>query len=364
MPKGPNGQKRPADAIGCAVMVAQIATGEQEDTTLASPNRRKSGLAGAKARNKTMSAERRSEIATQAASARWQKGENEMTDICSTGLHQLLSEGGRELHNVKFLAGANPSEQGMCAEAEKVIASAIRRGMPHNPPMTGLGKTKLQSVAVVYKFVIGSALAGPIFIWSYILFKNLQAKFDGRTDVPIEVQEICDALVEMGYQDDIRVVEEEMDLSQLLGAYVQFTEPSGGMYSEPQMVSLIVYPSNVNLLSQRMICAKELVHVCDARVSRTNDPQDILELAQVLSGNALIGDEPRMTMKVAADILAQQKGLMLLFPKAARLIARQQVAEGLVTLEDLAEKLKLPETTVNNMLEEDWEDLAEMLSGI
>lgn len=213
-------------------------------------------------------------------------------------------------------------------------------------------------------FVIGPVIAGPIFIWSDILFKNLQAKFDGRTVVPIEVQEICDALVEMGYQDDIRVVEEEMDLSQLLGTYVQFTEPSGGMYSEPRMVSLIVYPSNVSLLSQRIICAKELVHVCDARVSRTSDPQDILELAQVLSGSASIGDEPRMTMKVAADILAQQKGLMLLFPKAARLIARQQIGEGSITLDVLAEKLRLPETTVDDMLEEDWEDLAEMLSNI
>ena len=66
-----------------------------------------------------------------------------MTDICSDVLHRLLSEGGRELHNVKFLAGANPSEEGICEEAERVIASAIGRGMPHNPPKTGMEKTKL-----------------------------------------------------------------------------------------------------------------------------------------------------------------------------------------------------------------------------
>ena len=143
MPKGPNGQKRPADAVGMSVMVARIATGEVEDTQYVSQNRRKSGVAGAKAREKNLSAERRSEIATQAASARWQKGEKEMTNLCSTGLHQLLSKGGRELHNVKFLAGTNPTEQGMCVEAERVIASAIDRGMPHNPPVTSLEKTKL-----------------------------------------------------------------------------------------------------------------------------------------------------------------------------------------------------------------------------
>ncbi len=31
MPKGPQGQKRPADAIALAVMVAQIARGDIED---------------------------------------------------------------------------------------------------------------------------------------------------------------------------------------------------------------------------------------------------------------------------------------------------------------------------------------------
>lgn len=31
-PKGPQGQKRPADAIGLAVLVGRIATGEAEDT--------------------------------------------------------------------------------------------------------------------------------------------------------------------------------------------------------------------------------------------------------------------------------------------------------------------------------------------
>ncbi len=33
MPKGPNGEKRPADVIGAAVKVMQIATGEIEENT-------------------------------------------------------------------------------------------------------------------------------------------------------------------------------------------------------------------------------------------------------------------------------------------------------------------------------------------
>jgi len=33
MPRGPKGEKRPADVIGAAVMIGRIATGEIEDST-------------------------------------------------------------------------------------------------------------------------------------------------------------------------------------------------------------------------------------------------------------------------------------------------------------------------------------------
>lgn len=72
MPKGPQGQKRPADVIGNAVHIARIATGEIEDTKLKQPAKRKSGLAGSKARAEKMTPEERSEIARKAANARWE----------------------------------------------------------------------------------------------------------------------------------------------------------------------------------------------------------------------------------------------------------------------------------------------------
>lgn len=46
MPKGPKGQTRPADVVGCAVTVAKIATGEVEEGGYVAPGRRKSGSAG------------------------------------------------------------------------------------------------------------------------------------------------------------------------------------------------------------------------------------------------------------------------------------------------------------------------------
>ena len=74
MPTGPKGQKRKADVIGNAVLIARIATGEETDDT---PDDGKDkaaqalGRKGGAARAKSMTPERRAEIARDAARKRW-----------------------------------------------------------------------------------------------------------------------------------------------------------------------------------------------------------------------------------------------------------------------------------------------------
>jgi len=72
MPKGPRGEKRPADAISRAVMIAKIATGEIEDEREElSSAAAQLGSKGGKRRAESMTPERRAEIAKKAAAARW-----------------------------------------------------------------------------------------------------------------------------------------------------------------------------------------------------------------------------------------------------------------------------------------------------
>ena len=77
MPTGPKGQKRPADVIGNAVRVMQIATGEIEDDAPdddgKDPAAKALGAKGGAARAAAMTPERRAEIAKTAAAKRWGK---------------------------------------------------------------------------------------------------------------------------------------------------------------------------------------------------------------------------------------------------------------------------------------------------
>ena len=68
MPKGPNGEKRPGDTIGAAIMVAKIATGEVMDEL---PANREGKVNGGKTRVASMTAAERSELARAAARVRW-----------------------------------------------------------------------------------------------------------------------------------------------------------------------------------------------------------------------------------------------------------------------------------------------------
>lgn len=77
MPKGPQGQRRPADVIGGAVRVMRIATGEEtEDAQVddgKDPAAKAMGKKGGAARAKSLTAEQRQEIARKGAAKRWEK---------------------------------------------------------------------------------------------------------------------------------------------------------------------------------------------------------------------------------------------------------------------------------------------------
>jgi hypothetical protein len=77
MPRGPKGERRPADVIGNAVHVMRIATGQITDDVPSPESEGKDpaavalGRKGGKARAEGMSAKRRKEIARRAAKSRW-----------------------------------------------------------------------------------------------------------------------------------------------------------------------------------------------------------------------------------------------------------------------------------------------------
>ena len=74
MPRGPKGERRPADVIGNAIKVARIAVGDEEEKLDGKdPNAKALGAKGGAARAAKLSDARKKEIAKKAAAKRWKK---------------------------------------------------------------------------------------------------------------------------------------------------------------------------------------------------------------------------------------------------------------------------------------------------
>jgi len=79
MPIGPKGQKRPADVVSNAVLVAKLATGEAQEVIVPHKNPhaqilgRAGGKKGGPARAAKLTPEQRRILAQKAANARWAK---------------------------------------------------------------------------------------------------------------------------------------------------------------------------------------------------------------------------------------------------------------------------------------------------
>lgn len=122
MPKGPQGQMRPTDAIGCAVLVGKIATGEAEDDIILPEIR---GRKGGEARSRALDPARRNSIAKQAAASRWQTGKGSQM---MTTERQKLAERFQEmkaqgLTDMKFHLGrvSEATTEAVCAEVNKLL---------------------------------------------------------------------------------------------------------------------------------------------------------------------------------------------------------------------------------------------------
>lgn len=123
MPKGPNGQKRPADVIGAAVMVGRIATGEEVEEVAYASSEAKRGSAGGKARAQRLSEGERQRIAKAGAEAKWNKERRAEMTSRERLTAALFDNPQREHVDIKFcvLPGMDLTAEQLCDEAVSML---------------------------------------------------------------------------------------------------------------------------------------------------------------------------------------------------------------------------------------------------
>lgn len=194
------------------------------------------------------------------------------------------------------------------------------------------------------------------------MLKELIKQFEGRTQLPIEVEEIAQAIIDRGFQDEIHFVDVDADPASIHGAFARFTYHKQ-MYGEPVLVTHIPYNARDPLELQRVVCCKEMMHIFDSDLERTDKEGEIPEFLDKLLGPLTTDDLGLADYMAAKDKVAVYMCFPLLLPKAALQVARQAVKDGLKTHEEIADWAKVPLNVVKLMLEDDWETVNGALIG-
>lgn len=195
------------------------------------------------------------------------------------------------------------------------------------------------------------------------MLKNVIARLEGEVNLPIEVSDIVDALVAEALIDEVHFVPVDGDLAQIRGAFARFYYHNGP-YSDPIDVAHIPYNSNDSIPDQRVTCCKELIHLFDSDLERTDTEDEVPDFIEKVLGPLNGDDFGLIDLMASKDKLALYQCLPLLMPKAALDIAREAVASQRMTVEEVADWAQMPTSLVRLMLHEQWDTLNGALAAI
>ncbi len=195
------------------------------------------------------------------------------------------------------------------------------------------------------------------------MLKAIIKHFESRTDLPIEVEEIAKAITDGGCQDEIHFVPVPADPSRIHGAIGRFRYRPG-VYAEPVWVAHIPYNANDSTEMQRVTCCKELVHLFDTDLEKTDTEAEVPALIERLVGPFSSDSLGLADLMAGKDKLALYMCLPLLLPKAALQHLRKEVRAGKMTAVEAAKLACMPVELVTMMLADNWDTLNGALEAL
>jgi hypothetical protein len=169
----------------------------------------------------------------------------------------------------------------------------------------------------------------------------------------VEIPDISAAIIRRGFVDDIKFVPFNEDARDLLGMLVRWTHKH--VYGTETEHVAVCYNENVDPWLQRLICCKEMVHIFEMGDQATNSRQAVSALLDGLfpngSGMVLADVFRRQTLR---DSLAVYQATSLMFPQAHRDGLEKRVAQGGLSLSEVAAELDVPVFWAETLFSEEW----------
>ncbi len=189
--------------------------------------------------------------------------------------------------------------------------------------------------------------------------KRLLDHFDAYENLHIEIDCIRDQLIDVGVQDEIRFHFVDIDSTILRGLIYRYTKQNS-VYGDPVFCSEICIAKNMSYDWQRLVAAKELIHITDTPEETAQSEHAVEALIERLSYPFDVALETKSSTN---DKLVILPALAVLVPLQCRRILRELFLSNSVTKIDIAKMAQIPIRYSDIILEEWFDDLIENIKN-
>lgn len=184
-----------------------------------------------------------------------------------------------------------------------------------------------------------------------MLAYRLALQFEDRTDFPVHLNEVRDAVLRLQLCDRLTFKPVSINTATLLGVHFRYLFTPAPYADQEDRVD-ILYADTLDSSGQRLVVTKELIHVLDNGAHSVAKPDEVDELVRRMARRPDLRDSPFMPER--NDRLALAQALGILFPLAARDLIKPKYDEGLVSDDMIARRAGIPEEFVDYLMSDDW----------
>lgn len=180
--------------------------------------------------------------------------------------------------------------------------------------------------------------------------------FAAYTNLPIKISDIEGFILDRGFVDEIAYHPVDEDPSVLAGMlYHVEASPPYRAYSGPRTIANIVYSEQMNVESQRLIVAKELMHIFDAEGFAAATREQVSRLVGEIALPASVKAElQRLSPAGENDHNGILLGIAVLFPRDAREELIPLYEGGHLGDEEIGSLAEIPAAFVPLVMSDKW----------
>jgi hypothetical protein len=183
--------------------------------------------------------------------------------------------------------------------------------------------------------------------------------FEGRTELPIDLDEVTSWIIQNRIQQEINFIPVNLDTGVIRGFLKRYKRSNGGWHLEPDLVSSVYYDQNQGADWINLVCAKELLHILDAATVTTKEQFDKLTQRLSLPDDIRhFNEDPDYAL---VDKFGSAPASALLLPIAAREALLPHYKAGTINAADIARLAVMPVQHVRTVMSDNWPRIYEVI---